>query len=55
MKIGRAGFAVFILFFGGALVDAIATHNWARAVFWLALGALFLIADNLRRPLQTKQ
>lgn len=37
--------AVFILFFGLSVVDAIWSHNWLRALLWLGFGALFLRVD----------
>jgi hypothetical protein len=44
------GFAVFILFFGIALLDALHKFDWLRIVFWLATGFVFIVADNLKRP-----
>jgi hypothetical protein len=41
-------FAVFVLFFGVATVEAFQTRNWLKAAFWLAIGIAFLVADNLR-------
>ena len=41
-------FAVFLLFFGVAALEAFQTHNWLKAAFWLAIGVVFLLADNLR-------
>jgi len=41
-------FAVFVLFFGVATVEAFQTRNWLKAAFWLAIGIVFLVADNLR-------
>ena len=43
------GIAIFLLFFGVATLEAFQTRNWIRAAFWLAIGAAFLIADNLRK------
>lgn len=40
-----ANLAVFILFFGLALVEALQQGNWLSAGFFLALGALSLRAD----------
>jgi hypothetical protein len=40
---------VFLLFFGIALLDAIQSHAWVRAVLWVAIGLVFLRADSLRR------
>jgi len=44
-----ANFAVFLLFFGVAALEAFQTRNWIKAVFWLAIGVVFLVADNLKR------
>lgn len=43
------GFAIFIIFFGAALLDTIASGNWTRAAIWLVIGIGFFIADNLRK------
>lgn len=42
-------FAIFLLFFGLAALEALQTRNWLKAAFWLAIGTMFLFADNLRR------
>jgi len=42
-------FAVFVLFFGVATLEAFQTRDWLKAAFWLAIGIVFLLADNLRR------
>jgi hypothetical protein len=47
-----ANFAIFLLFFGVATLEALETRNWLKAVFWLAIGMVFLVADNLRRAHQ---
>ena len=44
-----AGFEVLVLFFGIALLEAFQNHEWVRAVLWLFVGAVSLIADNLRK------
>jgi hypothetical protein len=42
---------VFLLFFGVAALEAFQTRNWLKALFWLAIGVVFLLADNLKpRP-----
>lgn len=41
--------AVFLLFFGVSVVEAFQTRNWLKALFWLAIGIVFLSADNLKR------
>jgi len=43
------GFIVFILFFGIALLDAIHNFDWLRISFWLAIGLVFILADNLKK------
>jgi hypothetical protein len=46
------GCTVFILFFGIALLEALHTFDWLRIVFWLAIGLVFVLADNLKKPAQ---
>lgn len=50
MKRIRLGtnFAIFVLFFGIATLEAFQTRNWLKAALWLAIGTVFLLADNLR-------
>ncbi len=43
-------FAVFLLFFGVAALEAFQTQNWLKAGFWAAIGLVFLVADNIKRP-----
>ncbi|MFZ3077281.1 MAG: hypothetical protein WA139_02400 [Candidatus Aenigmatarchaeota archaeon] len=46
MKILKfANFAVFIIFFGIALMEAFQNRNWIKALLFLFLGMLFLWAD----------
>ena len=45
-------FAVFVLFFGVALLEAFQTRNWVKAGFWAAIGIVFLVADNFSRRKQ---
>ena len=42
-------FAVFILFFGVAVLEAVQTHNWIKSIFWVAIGLVFLAADNIKK------
>jgi hypothetical protein len=42
----RAGFTIFILFFGVALLDALRGGQWARVAFWIVIGALFFLMDQ---------
>jgi hypothetical protein len=37
--------AVFIIFFGIALIEALQKHNWLEALLFLALGIISLWAD----------
>jgi hypothetical protein len=48
IKIGT-NFTIFLLFFGVALLEAFQTSNWLKAAFWLVIGIVFLLADNLKR------
>ena len=48
LKFG-ANFAIFVLFFGVATLEAFQSQNWLKAAFWLAIGVVFLWADNTRR------
>jgi len=41
-------FTIFVLFFGIATLEAFQTRNWLKAAFWVAIGIVFLSADNLR-------
>jgi hypothetical protein len=46
--------AVYLIFFGAEALEALRTANWPRAIFWLAFGAVSLLADqrwpNPKRP-----
>lgn len=42
----RPGFAVFILFFGIAFLDALRGGAWLRVAFWVVIGALFWLLDR---------
>ena len=46
-KLGT-NFAVFLLFFGVATLEAFQSRNWIKAAFWLAIGIVFLAVDNLK-------
>ena len=43
-KLGT-NFAVFVLFFGVAAIEALQTQDWLKVAFWLAIGSVFLWAD----------
>jgi len=49
------GLAIFILFFGIAMLAAFQTHNRITATFWVVIGALFLFADNFKRAYKARQ
>jgi hypothetical protein len=40
---------IFLIFFGGSMLDAFATRNWWRAAFWMIIALVFLAADRLGR------
>jgi uncharacterized membrane protein len=44
-----ANFAVFLLFFGVGLLEAFQTQHWLKATFWVAIGIVFLVADNVKQ------
>jgi len=44
-KIKFENFAVFIIFFGIALIEALKNHNWIESLLFLILGIIFLLAD----------
>lgn len=46
------GFAVFVLFFGVSLLEALQSGNWIKAAFWLAIGLVFFVGDNFHRKEQ---
>jgi len=43
------GFAVFVIFFGIALLDAFRSQNLLRVGFWLVIAIAFLFGDNVRK------
>jgi hypothetical protein len=44
----RTSVAVFLLFFGISLLEAIRTRNWMNVAFWIFIAIMFLVADNLK-------
>jgi hypothetical protein len=36
-------------FFGIALLDALHNFDWLRISFWLAIGLVFILADNMKK------
>jgi hypothetical protein len=42
----RPNLTIFILFFGIALLEAIRGGYWLRILFWIAIGAVFFLADR---------
>ena len=51
-RIKFEGLVMFLLFFGIALFEGLPARNWLKAGFWLAIGAVFLIADNFKKIAQ---
>lgn len=47
LKFGT-NFAIFILFFGVAVVETVQTKNWLKVGFWAAISVVFLLADNFK-------
>ena len=47
-KISFTNTAVFILFFGVAVIEAIQTQNWLKVIFWFAIGLVFLLGDFIK-------
>ena len=45
LKLG-SNFAIFLLFFGLASLDAFQTHDWLRVALFATLGLVFLFADS---------
>ena len=41
------GWAGFIIFFGVAVIEAFREFNIYEIIFWLAMGAVFIFADNM--------
>jgi hypothetical protein len=41
--------AIFLLFFGVAVIEAVQTQNWLKVVFWVAISLVFLLADILKK------
>ncbi|HEU4859571.1 MAG TPA: hypothetical protein VFT15_07035 [Chitinophagaceae bacterium] len=42
-------FTAFLLFFGIATLEAFRTKNWLEVLFWLVIGVVFLVGDNLKQ------
>jgi hypothetical protein len=51
----RTSVTIFLLFFGISLLEAFRTRNWINVAFWLAIAAMFLIADNLKDDQQVQK
>jgi len=48
----KSGFAIFVIFFGLALLEAFRDRNLWMILFWLTIGTMFFVADNLRKHKQ---
>ena len=44
-----ANVAVFLLFFGMSMLEAVRSRDWLWSLFWIAMGLVFLRADALER------
>ena len=42
------GFTVFLIFFGISVIEAIRSMNVLLILFWISMGLVFLIADNMK-------
>lgn len=42
----RNGLAIFIIFFGVSLVDALSGGRWVSVLFWVAMGVIFALLDS---------
>ena len=42
----EAGFAIFLLFFGTAMIDAVRQRSWAMCLIYLVLALLFLVSGS---------
>ena len=40
------GFAIFVIFFGVATLEAFQTSNWLMVLFWLGMAVVFLMMDG---------
>ncbi len=47
MKLGQ-NTAVFVLFFGVAVIEALQTQDWLMVLMWAAIGLVFLWGDRKR-------
>ena len=41
--------AIFVLFFGISLLEALQEQDYAKALLWFLLGLLFLFADHTKK------
>ena len=46
MSIAGTNLAIFVLFFGIALIEAVQKHNWIEASLFAGVGVLSLFADK---------
>ncbi len=45
LHFGR-NFAIFVLFFGLSMFEALRTHSWPMAAVWAGFALFFLVADR---------
>jgi hypothetical protein len=44
-----AGFTIFIIFFGLALLESIRDRNYLLILFWICIALVFLFADKMKK------
>jgi hypothetical protein len=44
-----AGFTIFIIFFGLALLESIRDRNYLLVLFWICIALVFLFADKMKK------
>jgi hypothetical protein len=42
----RPAMAIFILFFGVALIEALRGGQWSQVAFWVAIALLFFVLER---------
>ena len=45
----QVSFAIFIIFFGLSLLEALRSGNWLYSAFWILIGIVFLILGSRRK------
>lgn len=50
-----ANFAIFVLFFGLSMLEAVRAHSWTMTLLWAAFAILFLAADRREHRAQARR